>query len=56
MIIYSQETEDGLSEKISSGSSIAYASILEPAHKSNLKSLANQSSGSYNDADLYYVQ
>ena len=30
MIIYSQETDDGLAEKISASNSISYASIVEP--------------------------
>lgn len=56
MIIYAQETDDGLAEQISASSSIAYASILEPVELSKLKSIAHQSSGSFNDQDLYYVQ
>ena len=58
MIIYDQEKLDGLSEVISTKSSITIASIVEPdisdAQKSvakNIKSLA-----SYDDSDLYYVQ
>jgi hypothetical protein len=56
MIIYPQETDDGLAEQISSSASIAYASILEPVELSKLKSIAAKSSGSFSDADLYYVQ
>lgn len=57
MIIYDQETTDGLAAKISGSSSIAYASILEPIIIANDKNiLINKTSGSYNDADLYYVQ
>lgn len=55
MIIYPQETDDGLAEKISASSSISYASIVEPCdieqNKIKTKTLASVS-----DADLYYVQ
>jgi hypothetical protein len=57
MIIYDQETTDGLASKISASSSIAYASILEPVIIPNDKNiLINKTAGSYNDSDLYYVQ
>ena len=55
MIIYPQETDDGLAEIISASSSISYASIVEPCdieqNKIKAKTLASVS-----DADLYYVQ
>jgi len=55
MIIYDQEQEDGLTQKILASSSIAYASVAEPCSvglsKKDFKSLA-----SYDDNDLYYVQ
>jgi len=56
MIIYNQETDDGLAEKISASSSVAYASILYPATKSQTKKFIHKSSGSFKDSDLYYVQ
>ena len=31
MIIYSQETDDGLADKISASTTISYASIVEPS-------------------------
>ena len=56
MIIYAQETDDGLADLISGSSSIAYSSILEPVESSKIKSIAHQSAGAFNDSDLYYVQ
>jgi hypothetical protein len=56
MIIYSQETDDGLAETISALSSVAYASVLYPATKSETKNFIHKSSGSFKDSDLYYVQ
>ena len=59
MVIYEQESIDGLSGKISASTRIAYASVAYPidneatarVKKNTIKSLA-----SFNDADLYYVQ
>lgn len=55
MIIYDQEKEDGIAQKISASRSVSYASIAEPCGPNSstkyFKSLA-----SYDDNDLYYVQ
>lgn len=57
MVIYAQETEDGLAEQISCSSSIAYTSILQPLLSRDVKhTLSNKALSSYNDNDLYYVQ
>lgn len=58
MIIYEQESLDGLAAKISASSSIAYASIALPSEQTTISShLKNSKSlASFNDADLYYVQ
>jgi len=56
MIIYPQETDDGLAEKISASNSISYASIVEPCDIQQNKSLKTKIAASVNDADLYYVQ
>jgi len=56
MIIYSQETDDGLAEKISASMSISYASIVEPCDIKQNEQIKTKSLASVNDADLYYVQ
>ena len=55
MIIYSQETDDGLAEKISASNSISYASIVEPCDIEQ-NQIKTKSMAAMNDADLYYVQ
>jgi hypothetical protein len=56
MVIYPQETDDGLAEKISAHSSVAYSSVVEPIESADIKNFENKTIGSYNDSDLYYVQ
>lgn len=55
MIIYDQEQQDGLTQKILASSSIAYASAVEPCSLS-LNSKSFKTLASYDDTDLYYVQ
>lgn len=59
MIIYSQETDDGLSQQLAT-STMSYASLASPCSVNNLSSFNNKISNkvlsSYNDQDLYYVQ
>ena len=56
MIIYPQETDDGLAEKISASMSISYASIVEPCTIEQNEQLKTKTLASIDDADLYYVQ
>ena len=56
MIIYPQETDDGLAEKLSVSSSISYASILAPCDIVEVNKIKNKISASLKDDDLYYVQ
>lgn len=56
MIIYPQETDDGLAEKISASMSISYASIVEPCTIEQNEQLKTKTLASVDDADLYYVQ
>ena len=56
MIIYPQETDDGLAEKISASMSISYASIVEPCSIEQNEQLKTKTLASVDDADLYYVQ
>lgn len=56
MIIYAQETDDGLADKISATNSISYASIVEPCHVKPNHNLHTKISASIDDSDLYYVQ
>lgn len=56
MIIYAQETDDGLADKISASHSISYASIVEPCIIKASANLRSKISASINDSDLYYVQ
>jgi len=56
MIIYSQETDDGIAEKISGSSCISYASVVEPYDIEQNQDLKTKILASANDADLYYVQ
>ena len=55
MIIYPQEQEDGLTQKILTSSSIAYASFAEPCSL-KLSSKSFKALASYDDSDLFYVQ
>lgn len=55
MIIYQQETDDGIAEKISASRSVSYASIAEPC-EFNSSTKYFKSLASYDDNDLYYVQ
>ena len=56
MIIYPQETDDGLAEKISASMSISYASIVQPCTIEQNEQLKTKTLASIDDADLYYVQ
>ena len=56
MIIYPQESDDGLAAKISASKSITYASIVEPCDIEQNKQLKTKVAASISDADLYYVQ
>jgi hypothetical protein len=57
MIIYPQETDDGLAAQISASTSISYASVLSPYDlKQNQTKSLKKSLASINDTDLYYVQ
>ena len=56
MIIYPQESDDGLAGKISASNSITYASIVEPCDITQNKQLKTKVAASISDADLYYVQ
>lgn len=56
MIIYPQETDDGLAEKISASMCISYASIVEPCTIEQNEQLKTKTLASVDDADLYYVQ
>lgn len=63
MIIYAQETDDGLADIISGSNCISYASVLAPCQisdsvmkKQNPQASTEKSEASINDADLYYVQ
>jgi hypothetical protein len=58
MIIYAQETDDGLAEKISGSTCISYASIATPCDISqNIKpKISNKIYASIDDSDLYYIQ
>ena len=57
MIIYPQETDDGLSEKLSSQASISYASVLTPCYLKEQNKIKNNTTfAALNDSDLYYVQ
>ena len=56
MIIYPQESDDGLAGKISASNSITYASIVEPCDIKQNKQLKTKVAASISDADLYYVQ
>ena len=55
MIIYSQETDDGLAGIITASHSISYASIVEPCDIEQ-NQIKTRSMASMSDADLYYVQ
>lgn len=55
MIIYDQEKEDGIANKISASRSVSYASIAEPC-EFNSSTKYFKSLASYDDNDLYYVQ
>jgi len=56
MIIYSQETDDGLAQKIAASSTISYASIVEPCDIAQSQKSKIKVAASVSDADLYYVQ
>lgn len=56
MIIYQQETDDGLAAKISGSSCISYASVAEPCDIEQNNNFKTKILASMNDADLYYVQ
>jgi len=56
MIIYPQETDDGLAEKLSLASSISYASAIVPCDTLEQNIIKTKISASLNDSDLYYVQ
>tara|TARA_B100002019_G_scaffold287042_1_gene298416 strand:- start:1335 stop:2981 length:1647 start_codon:yes stop_codon:yes gene_type:complete len=56
MIIYPQETDDGLAAKITASTSISYASIVEPCDITPNQKSKIKVSASVSDADLYYVQ
>lgn len=56
MIIYPQESDDGLAGKISASNSISYASIVEPCDITPTQKSKIKVSASVSDADLYYVQ
>ena len=56
MIIYPQETDDGLAAKITASNSISYASIVEPCDITPTQKSKIKVSASVSDADLYYVQ
>ncbi len=55
MIIYSQETDDGLADKISASTTISYASIVEPCEVEQ-NQIKTKTLAAVDDADLYYVQ
>ena len=55
MVIYDQEQDDGLTQKILASSSVSYASVAEPC-SFNSSSKYFKSLASYDDNDLYYVQ
>ena len=55
MIIYSQETDDGLADKISASTTISYASIVEPSEVEQ-NQIKTKTLAAVDDADLYYVQ
>ena len=55
MIIYPQETDDGLAEKISASTTISYASIVEPSEVEQ-NQIKTKTLAAVDDADLYYVQ
>ena len=55
MIIYPQETDDGLAEKISASTTISYASIVEPCEVEQ-NQIKTKTLAAVDDADLYYVQ
>jgi hypothetical protein len=55
MIIYSQETDDGLADKISASTTISYASIVEP-YEVEQNQIKTKTLAAVDDADLYYVQ
>jgi hypothetical protein len=57
MIIYPQETDDGLAAQISASTSISYASVLSPYDlKPNQNKNLKKTLASISDTDLYYVQ
>lgn len=56
MIIYQQETDDGLAGKISGSTSISYASVITPCDVDQNEKIKTKTLASVNDADLYYVQ
>jgi hypothetical protein len=56
MIIYEQEQNDGLADRISASNTIAYASVAEPSTIKSNHNLNTKIAASINDADLYYVQ
>jgi hypothetical protein len=55
MIIYPQETDDGLAGKITASTTISYASIVEPSEVEQ-NQIKTKTLASVDDADLYYVQ
>jgi len=55
MIIYPQETDDGLAGKITASTTISYASIVEPSEVEQ-NQIKTKTLAAVDDADLYYVQ
>jgi hypothetical protein len=55
MIIYPQETDDGLAGKITASTTISYASIVEPCEVEQ-NQIKTKTLAAVDDADLYYVQ
>jgi len=55
MIIYPQETDDGLAAKITASTKISYASIVEPCEVEQ-NQIRTKTLAAVDDADLYYVQ
>jgi len=59
MIIFEQEIQDGLEQKIKANASISYASAIHPTLPNEEKKIKNQldkSIANVDDSDLYYVQ
>lgn len=58
MIIYSNEINDGLEDKIKASASVSYAALAEPVNDSETTSKikANKAIAGIDDSDLYYVQ